>query len=372
MIKAHESLVEKEITRLIKQKEDAVNHKDRRRFLEVIHPGMRTYIQEQKRWFDDAVRWIDRGSFRLKMISLIPGKEHQVRVWLEQQYSRKGKTTTVKFPLLFQETEKGWRDADLPFYHIARGDVLVHYSDERLKEQALISLEAADRAVHGLERQFGWHPAERLEVKLYHSPEVFRQSIKLSLPDWAGGWHEAGQSVKLIGTAAVTDRKLLSSGIVHEVTHQMISEMTGDNAAYWLQEGAAEYFQSHLLPGIRTEEEEAYVKPRWSLGRLETIHLESLPEKEAKAYYAECDQFFRFLMEQYGVEKVKQLFAVLELSPAVDRDSGEKLPLINRRTRSAIRKVYGKSLEQLERDWIRSLKEEGGARPKPSVDPSAD
>ncbi|MFD1409405.1 peptidase MA family metallohydrolase [Kroppenstedtia eburnea] len=347
-----------QIRHLIEEKQNAVNQRERERFLRLLHPDMKTYIQEQKRWFDDTVQWIDPGSYRLRVISMIPWAEHQIRVWMEQCYTRKGKRFTLKYPVLFQETAAGWRDADFPLHHLTRGDVTVRYSDTGLAEQAAIALETGHKAIQELKRKMGWMPKRPVEVKIYHRPEWFRQSVKLSLPRWAGGWHEAGESIKLIGARGVEDRQLVSSGIVHEVTHLMVSEMTGDNAAYWLQEGAAEYFQSHLLPGLHSREESSGERPRWSLSQLKKANLEQMGEKEAAAYYTQCYQLFRFLMETYGEEKVKRLFSVLQLSPEEDRDIVGKLSLTNRRTEAALKKVLGKSLKELEKDWLQHLKKE--------------
>ncbi len=355
-----------QIRNLIHEKQAAVNSQDRKRFLRVLHPEMKSYIQEQKRWFEDAVRWIDPGSYRLRVISMIPWAEHQIRVWMEQRYTRKGRSYTLKYPVLFQDTEKGWRDSDFPFHFLTRGDVSVRYSDSGSKEQAAIALEAGHKALQELNRKMGWTPDSTVEVKIYHRPDWFRQSVKLSLPKWAGGWHEAEEAVKLVGAQGYEDQQLISSGIVHEVTHQMVSEMSGDNAAYWLQEGAAEYFQSHLLPGLHTQEESSGDRPRWSLSQLKKVNLEQMGEKEAAAYYTQCYQLFRFLMETYGEEKVKRLFSVLQLSPEEDRDTIGKLSLTNRRTEAALKKVLGKSLMELEQDWLQQLKKEKRKDPHPS------
>lgn len=350
--------VQEQIRELVHRKETAVNRKDRDGYLAVLNPSYPLYIQEQKRWFDDAIRWMDPGSYRLRVISVIPWQEHQIRAWIEQRYSRKGKIHTVKYPLLFQETEAGWRDSDLPFHHLTRGDVTVRYSDTGLEEQAGIALETGHKAMQELKRKMGWEPEVSVEVKIYHRPEWFRQSVKLSLPEWAGGWHEAGESVKLIGARGHEDQQLISSGIVHEISHMMVSDLTGDNAAYWLQEGAAEYFQIHLLPGLRTQEEKKDDRPRWTLSQLERANLEQMGEKDAAAYYTQCYQLFRFLMETHGEEKIKHLFSLLQLSPQEDRNTANKLSLTNRRTEAALKKVLGKSLKELERDWIQELKKE--------------
>ena len=361
------SSVQQQIEALIHEKEAAVNAKEKSRFLSVINPSYPFYVQEQKRWYDDAVRWIDPGSYRLRLISVIPEREHQLRAWIEQSYRRKGKVHTTHFPLLFQETESGWKDSDYPFHTVARENVVVRYTESGWGEQASIALEAAHKAVHQLKKKMDWKPKHPVEVKIYHKPEWFRQSVKLSLPKWAGGWHEAGESIKLIGARGYTDQQLTTSGFVHEVTHMMVSDLTGDNAAYWLQEGAAEYYQSHLLPGLRTQQAKKNDQPQWKMSRLEQINLERLGDKEAKDYYFQCYRFFRYMIETYGEEKMRHLFSVLALSPEVDQDTGEKLTQVNRRTREAIKKVFGKTLEQLEQDWVADMKKRGKEQSDESI-----
>ncbi|PTX49340.1 hypothetical protein C8P63_1412 [Melghirimyces profundicolus] len=348
--------VQQKIKELIRNKETAVNQKDKKRFLSVLNPSYPFYVQEQKRWFEDAVRWVDPGSYRLRVISMIPEKEHQIRAWVEQRYTRQGRVFAIRFPLLFQETEKGWKDSDFPFLHTTRGNVVIRYTDEGLREQASIALESAHKAIQELGRKMDWTPRHSIEVKIYHRPELFRQSVKPSLPAWAGGWHESGESVKLIGAKGFSDQQFISSVLVHEMTHMMVSDTTGDNAAYWLQEGAAEYFQTHLLPGLRTQEEKKYEKPRWRMSRLEKLNLEHLHEEEASHYYTQCYQLFRYLMNTYGEKKVRRLFSVLQLSPEEDKETVDKISLVNQRTREAVKKVFGKSLAEIERDWIRDMK----------------
>jgi hypothetical protein len=64
---------------------------------------------------------------------------------------------------------------------------------------------------------------------------------------------------------------------------------------------------------------------------------------------------------------VKRLFSVLQLSPEEDRDTVGKLSLTNRRTEAALKKVMGKSLKELEQDWLRELgKEKRKDLPHPS------
>ncbi len=167
----------------VKEKEFAVNQRERERFLKLLNRSRKQYIQEQKRWFDDAVKYIDPGSFRLEVLQITPGKEHQVYVWVEQSY-KEGQRHAVKYPLLFQETALGWKDSEVPFYYLSQDEVVVCYTDKDLLDQAAVASDAVTRTIHLFERRFNWRPQERIVVKLYDDPELFRQSVKLSLPNW--------------------------------------------------------------------------------------------------------------------------------------------------------------------------------------------
>mgnify|MGYP001163256855 FL=1 len=334
------------VRQAVKEKEMAVNQKDRDRFLKLLNPSRKQYIQEQKRWFDDAVRYIDPGSFRLEVLQITPGKEHQVHVWVEQSYKKEGQRYAVKYPLLFQETASGWKDSDVPFYYLSQDEVVVCYTDRHLLDPAAVASDAATRAIRLFERKFNWQPQERIVVKLYDDPELFRQSVKLSLPDWAAGWYEAGQSIKFIGDPKFSE-EVLASGIVHEVTHQMVSELSGDNAAYWLQEGAAEYYQAHLLPGLKGGElAHQDVKREWTLKELEEKNLERLSGEEARQYYAQSYAWFRDLIKKHGEEKIGEVIALLAMQPAIDRDHTDKLSETNERTRVALQRVLGDFLDE--------------------------
>jgi hypothetical protein len=340
---------EKIVRELIKQKEQAVNQKKWQSYLSVLHPAKKMYIQEQKRWFQDAAQYIDAGSFRLKVLSVVRLQKDQMCAWVHQSYTKNGRMYAVKFPLLFLRTNRGWKDADLAFKQLSSDYITVYYSDSSLQDQAHIALDTLNKAVYVFKQRFDWSPV-RIEVKLYHDPELFRQSVKPSLPSWAGGWHEAGESIKFIG--GLPGPGVFASGLVHELTHQMVSELTNDNAAYWLQEGAAMYYEVHLLPGLHDGHSlEWETKKKMSVSELEQTNLEQLSPREAARYYQTCYRLFSYLMETYGEKQMQKVFSVLRNSPAVDLDSSQKLQLLNRRTGEAVRLVLGISMEELDRNW---------------------
>lgn len=157
-----------------------------------------------------------------------------------------------------------------------RDHVIVKYTDERLSEQASVAFHVVDRAL-----------------------DAFRDRLH-----WVAGWNEYGQAIKFAVHEDV-DRSAdtaFASGIVHEITHHVIGDLLNDHAAYWLQEGLAEYYERHLLPGLRVKENgqmgELEERP-WTFDQLERMNLEALPATDARLYYQYSYDLMQFFMKQY-------------------------------------------------------------------------
>ncbi len=322
---------------LIKQKQDAVNRHHLHLYLTTIDAGNRMYQQEQKRWFQDAVQVIDPGSFRLHVRSVRADGIQKLYVDLEQIYSVRGQKIKYQIPLTLRYTNEGWKDADLSFARLGNDQIVVYYTDPSLKPKARIAFQTLNRAVLILQKKFGWKP-QKVEVKLYHSSRLFHQSVKPSLPWWAGGWHEAGQSIKFVANGIEPD--LLASGLIHELTHQMVSDLTNDNAAYWLQEGAAMYYEANLMPELRAVHNTNNLKEEWTLSELESKRLEKLPAQEAHKYYLHSYVWYEKLVKKYGDQGMKKLFAHLKKFSYINQDSDQKRVELNHRTRDALSEVF--------------------------------
>lgn len=340
---------EKSVKMLLIKKERALNEKDRALLLTVLDPQNEFYVQEQKRWFSDAVQTIEPDSFRLELLSVQPRQGDCIRVNVRQSYQKEEKNYSVVLPMCFRETKAGLKESDLDFQRLHSDNMVISYTHPGMEESAYIALDTLRRARYVMHDRYQWKP-KNIEVKLYHDPELFRQSVKLSLPFWAGGWNEAKQSIKLV--MGQQNSKQIALGVVHELTHQLVSDLTNDNAAYWLQEGAAMYYEKHLLPGLH-EEIDFYKnqRPDYSLVELQKIDLEKLPDETAFKYYQSCYQLFRFLVEEYGEDKIKQIFAELKVHPFLDQDTSEKKDRLNRITAQAMKKVLHITDKQLDQKW---------------------
>ncbi|MBH8605473.1 hypothetical protein [Thermoactinomyces sp. CICC 10522] len=329
---------EKEILRLLKQKEKAVNEHKWKLYVPLLNSGKPMYIQEQKRWFQDAVKVMKPGSFHIHPVCFTELSENRVKVHLEQTYRLREEFHRVSFPVLFERTRNGWKDSDLVFARLGNGMISVYYTDASLQKLARLAFSSLSKGVAAFNRKYGWTPG-RVEVKLYQDPELFRESVKPSLPGWAAGWHEANQSIKFI--AENVDPAWFASGMIHELTHQLISELTNDNAAYWLQEGAAMFYEAHLLPDFHWIHSVPRQFQPLSIAELEQKRLERLPSDEAGRYYLSAYLQFKNLVETYGEEKLKKVFEILKASPYLDVDSDQKVERLNRLTHDALNQVLG-------------------------------
>lgn len=335
---------------LLQKKESSVQKRNLKQFLAVIDHENSFYVQEQKRWFADALKVIEPASYQLELLQINPKQKDRLHIEVRQSYKQNGKRYVLQLPLSLRKTKEGWKESDLDFMQLKSGQIKVLYTIPKLEESAYIALDTIKRALHVMQQRSQW-TAKKVEVKLYHDPEVFRQSVKPSLPLWAGGWNEVRQSIKM-----VVDHhhpKLFASGLVHELAHQMVSDLTNDNAAYWLQEGAAMYYELHLLPGLHEEISplEENRRAKYSLADLKKLDLEKLPSKEANEYYWSCYRLFRFFVEEYGEEKINNLFIALKKYPYLDSDTNDKKELLNKRTAEAIKQGLTVTEKQLEQEW---------------------
>lgn len=345
-----------EVERTVQLQMDAVNNGQWAQFKEHLWEGDPLYIQERKRWFEDTVSYIDSGSFQMEVESVAPLKPERLQVRIRQGYTRDTVSYSASFPLVYVQTADGWKDADHFFCSLNGDHVIVKYTDERLSEQANVALNVADKALDAFRDRLNWQPNKPVQIKLYDRKEVFSQSVKPSLPHWVAGWNEYGQAIKFVAHAdfARSGDDTFASGIVHEITHHVIGDLSHDNAAYWLQEGLAEYYERNLLPGLRMEESEQVekpAKPPWTFDQLERMNLEVLPAAEAHLYYKYSYDLVRFFMKQYSEEDLMEWCAALKMKPYIDQENADKIAKLNTRTRRAFEKATRRPFQDFIRDW---------------------
>ncbi|MCH5586695.1 hypothetical protein MK805_17315 [Shimazuella sp. AN120528] len=320
-----------EINHLFHVQQQAINTNNMSGYVSTIYEDEH-YRQEQKRWFKDAVSFIDPKSFQIKVKKYHFISKSHYHAEIIHSYRKNHKLYSFVRPVEMKKTKQGWKDADSLAYERKKRFITVKYSDRNLLPESQKALTILSLVSEKMVHKYSWNPRV-VEVKLYHDPEVFRQSVKLSLPTWAGGWNEAKQSIKLV--VGKSDTVSLTHGLAHEYTHQLLSDMTNDNAAYWLQEGAAMFYEAWFTK--EKPEIEKNFHP-FAISELEQMNLEQLPDNEASRYYISCYMRFKEIVQQHGEKQIAKAFREMRNYPYIDEDSAVKQQETNKRTRHILQK----------------------------------
>lgn len=187
-------------------------------------------------------------------------------------------------------------------------------------------------------------------VKIYEDRNVFLNSVKLSLPNWAGGWYEAKESIKFyIRSRAPKDYYHLMR---HETTHMMLADVTNDNASYWLQEGFATTMPNTLLNydlfndlNILRQFYDSDNLPK--VTEHIAINLENITARDdVRLYYSFSNAMIIYMLENMKKDTLLAFFNELASYPNIPVTVAEKIPETNKRVLESIKKATGKSFEE--------------------------
>lgn len=167
---------------------------------------------------------------------------------------------------------------------------------------------------------------------------------------------EASKSFPPVSEAAVRDRLyggfafkdydlfmvggLNTDSMIHETVHLIMAQSIDSpfsKIPAWLNEGLAMYFESRAH--VRTHE----ISKRIRKGDLPSLaSMKSIPGRPAdvRLFYAQSDSVVRHMMDEFGEHKMSELLLKLKSGSDID---------------SSVKKVYGLTLVQLQKDWEENL-----------------
>jgi hypothetical protein len=247
-------------------------------------------------------------------------------------------TQTPLQTVRYEDTRYAWRTLT------AAGIELHWYDGDATFGQQL--LQAATDGLASLHTQQGVDLKAPVTVWIYSTQQAMRGAM-LGSPVWIGGrsYPEFSTILLIISANSLSDGR---KALVHEMTHQAVYQQTfnpliGSQLPLWLNEGLAvtsegptsSTFASALraavaanaLPSLRTIDSSFPADPRAS-----------------NLAYAQSESIVRYLLKQYGADKMRALLGIFQLGSRVD---------------PALQKVYGLDLDQLQDAWRQSV----GAKP---------
>ncbi len=254
-----------------------------------------------------------------------------VYYWLEGVLPSGDSFLTSKKEFVYVDNRFPWKTrSEEPF--------LVHWRQGDL-QFAQTALDVAKEAQAAVKQ---WLPLEitpTIEIYIYESPGELRQALQLANSSWVGAHADPHLGVVLVSVSEGLDQRLqMEQQIPHELMHIYLywyQPLAYPNLPFWLKEGLATAVELYPNSDYYTLLDTAF--QNGSLLSLRSL-CESFPPDASSAYlaYAQSSSVVQFLIEHYGMEKIRKLIAVY--ADQYDCEAGFYY-------------TYGFSLAQLEQEW---------------------
>lgn len=247
------------------------------------------------------------------------------------------------------EEEFVYQDNRFDWLTVSSDLITVYYYGEYVEERAKTVLDAAEKAMERMVPVLGISPSEPLQIVSYNN----YRHMSAALPFRS---QAVSEQLQTQGLAFSDERVLLVHGfdptvqgtVSHEFTHLLVSEAAGRASSQvpaWLNEGLAEFgnidptdsYDAALRYGIYTRR----LRPLWYQGSFG-----GTPDDIIIAY-GQGRSVVNFMISKYGIEKMTELFQVLQKTLDIDL---------------ALQEVYNLDQFGLDTEWRLSI----GIEPLPS------
>ena len=302
---------------------EAVLEGDAAGFLATVNPADPVLRTEERNWFADlADHPVLSYTATGRIIGWSPGGEEAVVALTVGSVISGGQSSRVTYESRFVREDGRWQYAGVAWNELASEHFVLKYQDRPDDEAVRLSahdeawaqrvLDLAEAAYERVTADLEATPPLPQEIKLYDDGELFRTSVFLSLPDWASGWTEPGEAIKL--RMRDGSEHTLQRIMAHELVHQVLFAQGLESA--WLHEGAANFEAGRALPlgthwmagryapvvqeAVRRHNElPLYSMPSW----------EEVPDDQAELFYAQSWSVVSFIAERHGLPGLRRLIA---------------------------------------------------------------
>lgn len=348
------------VASLVTRKLEALSAKDMDAYLALIDERDQEYYTEQRNWFliyHDAVT--SDFSIDVKDVEQIDDSTIVASLKQHYRYGPEKEDRTIYYEEKFVKTPAGWKDADLNFEIQETPHFMVKYP-QKVASQAAAVAEEAEQAYTSVMQALQLEPPGKVTIKLYDDKEILRHSSDIRVAYLFNGWNEDGESIKIY---ARRDSGTFAPLIAHELVHK-ITLAISDSQSSWFAEGLASYFGNQPFQGGNPLEQgkssvEDLSRPVSWLE--ETSLIELTDEDMIRAYYGASSMLVEFIVETYGLDKLKAILQELSKYPRYNRgyDYGEMEQESNQRLHDAIKTVLGVDMDAFNQRWLEWIKSQG-------------
>ncbi len=215
---------------------------------------------------------------------------------------------------------------------------------------------AAMEALQRLQAETGLRAEKDIDLYIYATFDDMRDAV-LYEPGWTGGMAFPEYDIVIIGISP-DNLEWGKSTEAHELTHVLVGHLTFSclsDVPTWLNEGLAVWGEGGLDPASQQRLESAIQSDDLISLRALSAGFSEVPDK-ADLSYSQSYSVVRFLIEEYGKEKMTDLLIALRDGHTIDE---------------ALESVYGLSVEGLEDAWRASVgAQPRAASPNPTAQPT--
>lgn len=228
--------------------------------------------------------------------------------------------------------------ADVSYLVEKQPDMTVIYP-ESLQPVMPDIIEAFNRAKNNLNNIFSWPISRRVRLIIINNRSKFLQIAEHPLT--VAFAEPSRNRITINYQSVVVNPFSLETTLQHELCHLIIGEHLKISIPRWLNEGIAQWASEGITEIIRPQEN-ILQKAAFSGTLIPFYKLESTFPMESNAFvlaYEQSQSFVTFLVQQYSKYSFFQALKLMK--------SGRPL-------HASIRTIYGKSLHQLEHEWVLS------------------
>jgi len=165
-----------------------------------------------------------------------------------------------------------------------------------------------------------------LGVRLPYTPQLYLTTSQAEfdritgglLPEWSEGVSSAGTGQIVLKSPSFSKTIAeVKQTAIHELTHLMIAQKTGNNIPRWLNEGLAQLLANQM----QGESKLLISRALWSGSLLplrDVDYVDRMPQKNAELAYSQSFNAAAFLVQTYGWKSLRNLLSALGQNQSTD------------------------------------------------------
>jgi Zn-dependent M28 family amino/carboxypeptidase len=304
---------------ILDRREQAVSSGDKAAFLATVNPDDAVFLVEEGHWFDDLTKNPVAAYTLNAQVLSVDANGALAHLTMSARLQNASDSKAASYTARFIRLGDRWALAGPEWKMAEGGHFVVKYVGES-EATARAALDAAEMAYAQVTADLNYTPASRTEIKLYDDLAVMHTSILLSLPEWANGWYEPGEAIKL---GPRVDEAAFAAYIAHEFTHRALFDLGVSTA--WIHEGVAVFESVRTQPERLASSQSRYVPVVREAQRTQNLFdwaampgWDGVSDERATLFYGQSWMLVDEFVKQFGMDALNRLIRGMGQGQAFD------------------------------------------------------